>query len=312
MASWTSLRPTLAAVLVALAVFAGTDRQPAAAATDPMGAQEFVDTFIQRGLEALQAEDSAAQKLATGKQLMADNFDLPAISRFVLGRYGRRVEKEKLEEYQLVYFNYVTHTYLAKLAGTTENSYAVKVVGSEAFNQGDALVKSEVTQPKGGDTLEMGWRVRSYGDSYRIVDMLIAGVSLAVTQRSEFGSILKKDGLDGLIMAMREKSAEAGGDPNAPLPDAATIVNLQQPAAETPPAADEADAEAAANAGEANAKAGEANAKAEEEARAAKQAKLRQDREAERKQREENRSEARSLLEETQKLLDALDQPAAE
>jgi len=311
----------IAGILVA-GLVAGTGMRDATAATDPDGAQTFVDGFIQRGLEVLQAEEQNERKLEIGKRLMAESFDLAAISRFVLGRYGRKVSKEQMAEYQQVYFNYIAHTYLAKLAGTTESSYAVEVVGSEAFGQGDALVKSEVTLPKGGDKLEMGWRVRSYGQDYRIVDMLIAGVSLAVTQRSEFGSILQKEGLDGLITAMRDASVKAGGNPDAPLPETETV--SVQPSREPEPEAasveptaepeTETAAETDGEPDETDAAAVEPEGPSEEEqaeaAAAAERAAIREERLAEREKLEQNRSEALSLLEETQRLLEELNKPA--
>ena len=38
---------------------------------------------------------------------------------------------------------------------------------------------------------------------YKIVDVMVAGVSMVVTQRSEFGAVIQRQGVDGLIESLR-------------------------------------------------------------------------------------------------------------
>jgi ABC-type transporter MlaC component len=52
--------------------------------------------------------------------------------------------------------------------------------------------------------------VRQSDDGYAIIDVVAEGVSLVVSQRNEVGSIVERQGMPGLIEAMRERSEEGG------------------------------------------------------------------------------------------------------
>jgi hypothetical protein len=73
-----------------------------------------------------------------------------------------------------------------------------------------ALVVVAVFVPRVGaiDDANSGRRLAF---SASIVDLVVEGVSLAVTERSDFGSIIQNRGLDGLIEALRAKGSESGG-----------------------------------------------------------------------------------------------------
>ena len=53
----------------------------------------------------------------------------------------------------------------------------------------------------------MDWHVRKIDGRYRVIDIMVEGVSMAVTQRSEFASVARRDGLDGLLAILRARTA---------------------------------------------------------------------------------------------------------
>ena len=52
---------------------------------------------------------------------------------------------------------------------------------------------------------DVTFRVRNFGDSYKFVDVTVDGVSLVVTKRSEFNSIIYNQGIDGLLEILAQK-----------------------------------------------------------------------------------------------------------
>jgi phospholipid transport system substrate-binding protein len=60
-----------------------------------------------------------------------------------------------------------------------------------------------------GSKIPIHWRVRGKGD-YKIVDVLVEGVSMAITQRDEFAAIIQqRDGkVEGLLKALRKKTSK--------------------------------------------------------------------------------------------------------
>ena len=53
------------------------------------------------------------------------------------------------------------------------------------------------------DETSLGWRVRNGPNGHKILDVVVSGISMAVTQRSEFRSVLSKRGMEGLIELLR-------------------------------------------------------------------------------------------------------------
>ena len=60
--------------------------------------------------------------------------------------------------------------------------------------------------------LEVDWRLTQHNGAYKISDVIVEGVSMAVTQRSEFASVIQRHGgqVQGLITALRQKTESAG------------------------------------------------------------------------------------------------------
>jgi phospholipid transport system substrate-binding protein len=55
--------------------------------------------------------------------------------------------------------------------------------------------------------LDIAWRVRPKGDSFKIVDVMVEGVSMSQTQRKEYASVIRRNGgqVEGLLAEMRQK-----------------------------------------------------------------------------------------------------------
>src|SRR3546814_20894405 len=75
---------------------------------------------------------------------------------------------------------------------------------ARAISDRDVLVSSVLTRP-GAPPLNIDWRVRERQDGFQIIDVSVEGVSLAVTQRNEFGSVIQRNGgrFDALLQALR-------------------------------------------------------------------------------------------------------------
>ena len=76
------------------------------------------------------------------------------------------------------------------------------MTGSRPAGEGDAVVSSEVSR---GDQspVHVDWRVRKLGSRYAIVDVVAEGVSMLVTNRSQFESVVAQRGIAGLLDDLR-------------------------------------------------------------------------------------------------------------
>jgi len=150
------------------------------------------------------SEDQRAQKI---RRLMAQDIDIPPIARFVLGRYWRAATERQREAYVAAYSDYFLATYAAKIGGSGAAVDRFDVIKTQVHGAKDFLVHSVVARA-GGEPLRLIWRLRQRDGRYRIIDMMVEGVSLVQTQRQEFVSFIRANGgsVDKLIAELRQRT----------------------------------------------------------------------------------------------------------
>ncbi len=201
------LAAVTAVTLTTLFLAAGTAR--ADASTDSAAA--FLSTFIDDAVDVLSNDSlSDEHRLREFRRLFNEGFDVDVISRFVLGRYWRVATPEEKKEYRDMFEDYVIATYARRLGGRTGINVAVG--RARALTDRGAIVSSQIIRKK-EEPLDVEWRLRRTGDSWRIVDIVIIGISMAVTQRSEFGSVITNNGgkVEALLKSLRSKIAKKDG-----------------------------------------------------------------------------------------------------
>lgn len=201
----TALRPFFNALLMIAAFVVAW---PAAAADANPAASAFMQTLGDDAIRDL--TDPAVPKAdreARFRRLLDDHFDMAAISKFVLGRYWRSANESQREEFRKLFEDFVVGSYSARFG--EYRGEAFKVAGSSVDNAGSTIVHSRIDMPSSED-IRVDWRLRGAGPEFSIVDIIVEGVSMAVTQRSEFASVIQsRGGVDGLIEALRTKNAQS-------------------------------------------------------------------------------------------------------
>lgn len=177
---------------------------PVKASTSPQGAAQFIQWLGDQAISTLGSTSSPlAQREAMVRQLMRQGFDLEFIGRFVLGRHWRTVSADQQAQYLDLFSSYILQTYSSHLGGYTGETLAItsaKPAGSK-----DAIVQTRIERPS-GPPIDADWRVRAQGNQYLIIDISVEGVSMAITQRSEFASVIKNHGFEGLLAALRART----------------------------------------------------------------------------------------------------------
>lgn len=170
------------------------------------GAKEFVATLADDAISSLTINDiSRDERARRFRALMVKNFAIKGIARFVLGRHWRRATDAQQKEYLQLFEDLLVATYadrFAKYSGETLDIKKAEVRGKK-----DALVHSTILRVDGAKPLKVAWRVRGKADKYRIVDIMIEGISMVQTQKSEFASFIKQNGndLEALLSELRKR-----------------------------------------------------------------------------------------------------------
>ena len=150
------------------------------------------------------------------RQMLRSSFDLPTIGRFVIGRSWNAATPDQQQEYMKLFESLVVKTYSDRFALYTGEGF--RVTGVRPETEKDVVVTSEITHPDGSEPTTVDWRVRNKNGKLGIIDVVVEGVSLSVTQRQEYASIIQRDGgkLDGLLSLMRQQLEEPPATGNQP------------------------------------------------------------------------------------------------
>ena len=75
---------------------------------------------------------------------------------------------------------------------------------------------SEIKRPDGVKPIRVDWRVGTNGAVYKLLDVIVEGASMSNTLRSDFGSIVRREGnqIGGLLAALREKTEALKAEDN--------------------------------------------------------------------------------------------------
>lgn len=194
-----SRRRLLAAVTAGLVVIAAAAAQAANPASD---ARAFIEGLADKAIAALTVRSiSEDERQRRARALLQDNFAVPTIGQFVLGRYWRTATAEERTEYLRLFEDLIVYTYVDRFSRYSGERLQTTRTSTEP-ESGDVIVYSEITRPA-GPPVEVGWRVRRQGDAFRIVDVYVEGVSMGQTQRSEFSSVIRNNG--GSVAALLDE-----------------------------------------------------------------------------------------------------------
>ena len=196
-------KPTLAALftcLVALTLAASPVR-----ATN-QGSEEFIRMLSEQALDLLKKDTMSQDERESGfRELFTTGFDVDRISRFALGRYWRSATPAERDEYRTLFEDFIVKSYAARL-GSYEGE-TITITDALARSATDSLVRTLIKSPK-GPSIRLDWRVRLNDGDYKIVDVLVEGVSMVITHRSEFASVIQHGGgrVQALIDALRAQA----------------------------------------------------------------------------------------------------------
>ena len=157
-------------------------------------------------IAATQNDEDA--RLRQFRGLLNENFDVPGIGRFVLGRYWRIATPEQRDEYLKLFEESIIRTYARRFSDYSGETVSV----DKARRDGEdfILVDSLIQRPSGGP-VAVTWRLLDQGGTFKIVDVVVEGVSMSVTQRSDFSSVIQSGGgnIEALLKVMRERLGKA-------------------------------------------------------------------------------------------------------
>ena len=168
----------------------------------------FMNQFWGQTVEVLSKKVPRAERLARFRQLYLADFDGPGIARFVLGRYWRSASEQEQQEFLRLFEDYVVFVYGTRLSNFGGETF--KIRGSRTDESG-TIVSTDILSPNGDAPIKLDWRLITDHGSFKINDVIIEGISMLVTQRSEFATVIQRHGgqVGELLAMMRERTKTA-------------------------------------------------------------------------------------------------------
>jgi phospholipid transport system substrate-binding protein len=178
---------------------------PRAQAAASKEAETFIGDLSNQALRDLSDKLPEAELETRFRTLLDKDFDMPRISRFVLGRYWNGATDPEKQEFQRLFEAYVVRAYSIRFS--EYSGQTVKVTGSRSESADNTVVASQIVQPNGAPPVRVDWIVRKDGDGFRIADVSVEGVSMVLTQKQEFAAVIERSGggVTALNKAIQDK-----------------------------------------------------------------------------------------------------------
>lgn len=178
-------------------------------------AQEAPDALVKKNTNEILAALKADKDLAAGNQKkiekLADEkilplFNFTRMTQLAVGRNWKDAsdaqKKSLIDEFRTL----LVRTYSTSLTQFRNQTIDVKPMKMAAADT-EVVVKTQVNQP-GGQPVPIDYSMEKSGDSWKVYDVLIDGVSLVTNYRSSFNTEIQKNGIDGLIKSMSERNTK--------------------------------------------------------------------------------------------------------
>lgn len=197
------------AVLFLLAIGVALLPAVALAEEDNGKAETFLVSLGERAIVVAKDSEASVEDRETRiRALLREGFDVPVIARLVLGKHWRKIDKDQRSEFVSVFEDVMVQQSLLIFGKYAGETFDVKAVGPDRANPKLLAVSTQINRPNGA-VAKVDWRLRKRGKDYKIIDIVAEGISMALTLRQEYDSVIQQNGgkVEHLIEKLRKSAA---------------------------------------------------------------------------------------------------------
>lgn len=138
-------------------------------------------------------------------------FDIPKMTRLAVGKNWRQAtqdqQKQLIKEFQTL----LVRSYSAAYSAYRHVKVDVKPL--KTIDGEDVTVKTQILLPGGAPPVAVDYAMNVTPDGWKVYNVVVEGVSLVTTYRTEFGAQIEQVGIDGLIRNLQERNSKAAQPP---------------------------------------------------------------------------------------------------
>ena len=147
--------------------------------------------------DALNLEEKRDQM----REKISAAFDARAMSQSVLSTNWRQASEAQQQEFQALFMQTLEDTYMGRLEAYTNES--VDFRGEEIKNNRSQVDTVIVTA---NNEIPINYKLRLRSDGWFVYDVEVENVSMVSSYRETYRSVVRRDGMDGLLEQMRERA----------------------------------------------------------------------------------------------------------
>jgi len=183
--------------------------------TDPEAALSLLQRIADDMVTALQDPEVRRDEAAIADlvdRVLVPHVDFELASRLVLGKHWRTASPEQRETFVKEFKKFILRFYNGALTSyVASNEVPRDLMRFEPVKADDdarqLYVRSSVRQ-QNGPPVSVDYRMYRTGGEWRVIDVSVEGISMAVSYRTNFASEIRRKGIDGLIASLRERNEE--------------------------------------------------------------------------------------------------------
>jgi phospholipid transport system substrate-binding protein len=176
-----------------------------AATESEAGARAVIAETVDEVLTVLRDKSrSTEERIRSLEKIVYGRFDLYVMSRLVLARNWKRFSEEQKEQYVAEFKQYLTNSYGNRIERYDQQE--VEIIGEREEPRGDVVVKTKILGGEFEGAL-VDYRLRKQGSDWRVIDVVIEGISMVSNYRDQFKSIVSSGGPELLLEKLKEKNA---------------------------------------------------------------------------------------------------------
>jgi phospholipid transport system substrate-binding protein len=171
----------------------------AAPALDTATARQHVDETIEEIVQLIVDDPAAPEAASRLLQIVERRASIRQVARFAAGRYWRGMSEAEQAAFADVLSRYLAGTYVkgfGHVAGSAaELRRQVRIRGAQDAGRKGVLVRTEIAPP-GIAPIAVDWLVSDQSGRVQVADLIVEGISMAITQREVVGAMLEARGGD--------------------------------------------------------------------------------------------------------------------
>ncbi len=204
---WIEKKPRILLTIICSVLFTLLIFLPALSGAEQKGAADSVKMMNAALMECMKKADDLGfrgrYKLLA--PVINEVFALQFMGQVSMGSYWKDLTPEQKKQFLGLYTDWTISSYAGNFDGYSGEKFVIQKGQEE---QGEkAYVLSNLVRPR-EETIDFNYTLRRIRDKWRIVDIKVSGVSQLALTRSQFVTVMKKNGFDGLVSSLKGKIAD--------------------------------------------------------------------------------------------------------